>query len=126
MKITVRFNPRYFLLFVLLFIVEVLIALFPHNTIIRSYMGDVLVVILMYCFVRSFFNTPVLNTSLSVLLFSCFIEMLQYFKIVNILELQQNSLAKIVVGTSFSWLDIVSYTVGIIIVLVCENLWSNK
>lgn len=41
MKITVRFNLRYFLLFVLLFIVEVLIALFPHNTIICSYVGDV-------------------------------------------------------------------------------------
>ena len=79
------FRRNYFLLFAFLFIIEVLIALFVHDRFIRPYVGDFLVVILIYCFVRSFFNLPVITTAASVFLFACAVEMAQYFNVANLL-----------------------------------------
>ncbi len=64
MKTIVTFNIRYFLLFIALLIIEILIALYVHDEIVRPYIGDVLVSILVYCFVKAFFNTPVLKTAI--------------------------------------------------------------
>ena len=75
----VKFNPRYFLFTLILFVVEVLIAIYAHDPIIRPYVGDVLVVMLIYCFIKSFFKTPVVSTAIGVLIFSYVIEVLQYF-----------------------------------------------
>lgn len=116
------FNKYFFSLAVLLFVTEVLIALCVTNNFVRSYFGDVLVVILIYCFVKSFLNLPVLPLAAAVLLFAFTIEFLQYLKIVEILGLQNSALARTVIGTSFAWLDILSYVAGIVVVLVVENL----
>lgn len=121
-----RFNIRYFLLTILLFVTEVLIALYSHDSILRAYIGDVLVVILIYCFVQSFFNTPVLITAIAVLIFSYIIETLQYLNIVEILGLQHSTLAKTVIGTSFSWIDILSYTAGILVVILVEKMAGKR
>lgn len=120
------FNLRYFLLTILLFVIEVLIALYSHDSILRAYIGDVLVVILIYCFVKSFFNTPVLSTAMAVLIFSFIVETLQYLNIVNKLGLQHSTLAKIIIGTSFSWLDILSYTIGILVVIIAEKIAGKQ
>jgi hypothetical protein len=120
------FKSNYFILTILLFTVEVLIATFVHDQIIRPYIGDLLVVILIYCFVKSFFNFPVVSTAISVLLFSFLVEFLQYLKIVEVLGLQKNKIARIIIGTSFSWFDLVLYTIGISIVLIVEKLIVKK
>ena len=115
------FNLRYFTATIILFVTEVLIALYIHDSIIRPYIGDLLVVILIYCFVRSFFKFSARNTAIAVLLFSYTTEVMQYFHVVTLLGLQHSRLARIVIGTSFSWEDIIAYTVGIIIVLLIEE-----
>ena len=119
MKLT--FNKYYFALAVLLVITEVLIALYVTNNFIRSYFGDVLVVILIYCFVKSFMNLPVLPLAIGVLIFAFASEFLQYLKIVEILGLQKSALARTVIGTSFAWLDLLAYAAGIAVVLVVEH-----
>lgn len=116
-----KFSPGYFLITFFLFLVEIMIALFVHDHFIRPYLGDVLVVILIYCFIKSFFSFPVLPTAIAVLLFSFLIELLQYWQMVKLLGLQPYKLARIVIGTSFSWQDIFAYTAGIGIVLLAEN-----
>ena len=116
-----RFQPGYFILAVILFLVEVAIALFVHDQFVRPYFGDFLVVILMYCFLRSFFNLPVLVTAVSVLLFSYLIEVLQYFDLIKALGLENSGFAKTVLGSSFEWPDIVAYTAGITVILLIEN-----
>jgi Protein of unknown function (DUF2809) len=121
MKAYWRFNATYFSLTILLFITEVLIAKYLHDRIIRPYVGDVLVVILIYCFVRSFFRFPVRPTALAVLLFAFIIETLQYFRIVHVLGWGKYYLARVVIGTSFEWVDIGAYILGILIVLGVEK-----
>ncbi|TKC12221.1 DUF2809 domain-containing protein [Pedobacter polaris] len=126
MRLNIEFNKKYFTIAVLLFLVEVIIGLYVHDTIIRPYVGDVLVVILLYCFVKSFFNTPVFITAIAVLIFSYVIETLQYFQYVKLLGLGDSNFANIVMGNYFAWNDIIAYTIGILMVLLLENNWRGK
>jgi len=122
----IRFYPKYFVATLILFITEVLIALFVNDTFIRPYFGDFLVVVLMYCFIRTFFNFPVLPVAIFVLIFACFIEFLQYLNLLHYLGLENSKLAKIVLGHSFSWSDIVCYAAGVLSVILVEFLILNK
>lgn len=120
-----RFNKSYFLLAVLLFFIEVLIAVFLHDKFIRPYFGDFLVVILIYCFCKSFLQAPVLKLAIAVLLFAYMVETLQYFKLVNLLGLQHSKLAQVVIGNSFEWTDMLAYTLGIAVVVAIENYYKK-
>lgn len=104
----------YALCFVFLFIIETLIALYVRDSIIRPYVGDILVVILVYCFVRIFINKPLRWLPWAVLLFAYTVETLQYFQAADILKLQQNTVARTVVGSVFDWKDMLCYTIGCI------------
>jgi hypothetical protein len=89
-------------------------------------MGDVLVVILIYCFLKSFLRLPVLTTALSVLIFSFMIEFLQFLNIVEKLHLETSKIARTVIGTSFSWIDLLTYVVGISMVILVEKYGFKK
>lgn len=119
----IKFRPRYLLIASALFIVEVCIALFFHDNFIRPFFGDFLVVILLYYFFKSFLDISTLILAGSVLLFSFCIEILQYFKIVEVLGLQNSKLAKTVLGTNFHWSDFIAYTAGILLILLLEK-WN--
>lgn len=116
-----KFHKGYFLLAMVLFLVEVGIALFVHDNFVRPYLGDTLVVVLIYSFLKSFLKAPVIPTAIAVLLFSYTIEVLQYFDLIVFLHLENNRLAKCVLGNSFEWVDFVAYTVGILLVILAEK-----
>ena len=116
-----QFNKNYFLIFLLIIIIEILIALFIHDSFIRPYFGDLLVVILIYCFIKSFYPTPKVKTAIAVLLFACSIETLQYFSLADQLGLQHSKVARIMIGSSFDWKDIAAYIAGIVLLLFIEQ-----
>jgi hypothetical protein len=120
------FNKKYLILTIILFVIEVLIAVFVRDAFVRPYVGDYLVVILIYCAVRTVLNASVWKVALGVLLFSFLIETLQYFHIVNRLGLENNVVARTVIGYGFEWLDFVAYTMGILTVLAFENKKLNQ
>lgn len=117
-----KFNRNYFIIAFGIFIVEVIIALFVHDKIIRPYVGDFLVVILIYCLAKTFLNTAVLPTAFAVLLFSYAVEISQYFHLVNKLGLQNSKFARTIIGTSFEWTDLATYTAGFLVVIFIEKL----
>lgn len=121
-----KFNRFYFVAFVLLFLIETAIALWVHDAFIRPYFGDVLVVLLIYAFIKAFFKTPVLTTALSVLFFSFLIEGLQYLNFIKYLNLENNRLAKTVLGNSFAFEDLICYAVGFLIILIFEKAFHRK
>lgn len=121
-----QFNKQYFLFTVILFVIEVLIATYIKDKFIRPYIGDVLVVILIYCFVKTFIKVAVIPAAIGVLLFAFTIEALQYIKIIEILGLENSKLAKIIIGTSFAWADIFAYIAGFIIILIPEKVIINQ
>jgi ABC-type Fe3+-siderophore transport system permease subunit len=120
------FNKKYFYFTLVLFLIEICIAVFINDSFIRPFIGDVLVVILIYCFVRAFWNIQPFIIALSVLAFSYIIEILQYFNFVNKLGLQNNQILAIALGSTFDWKDIIAYTIGIIVVLWLENRTNTK
>ena len=126
MSSILKFNRLYFVLTLLLFAIEILIAKYAHDQIIRPYIGDLLVVMLIYCFVKSFLASPYLITAVAILAFSYVIETLQYFHIVNLLGLEKSKLARIVIGTSFEWIDLIAYTLGIAIVVYLETASTKR
>ncbi|WP_294824427.1 DUF2809 domain-containing protein [uncultured Flavobacterium sp.] len=120
------FRLEYFIFTLLLFITEVLIALYAHDEIIRPYIGDMLVVVLIYCFVRSFFRWQALPVAIGVLIFSFAVETLQYFRIVEVLGLQDSAFFRIIIGTTFVWMDLAMYALGIALVIFIERLKPKK
>ena len=117
-----RFNIKYFFIALVLLIIEVLIALFVHDTIVRPYVGDLIVVILIYAAIRSVCNSRVIPTSIAVLLFAFIIEALQYMGLIYYLGLHDSTLANIVLGNSFEWIDMIAYTAGFVVILLVEKL----
>lgn len=109
-----RLKYKYFVTTIFLFIVEVLIATkLAYIDWLRAYFGDVLVVILMYTFILTFLdikNKMLLN--IGVFLFACVIEFAQYFHFAQWFGLKDNTIAMIVLGNSFSWIDILCYAMG--------------
>ncbi|MDE5558759.1 MAG: DUF2809 domain-containing protein [Ruminococcus sp.] len=104
--------------FFLLLIVEVLIALFIHGGFIRNYMGDVIVVWVVYCFVKMFLiNANNYLTAIGVMIFAFLVEFLQYIHIVDILGLGDITFFRVLIGTSFSVIDLVCYSVGTAVTL---------
>ena len=116
----IRLRSTYLIIAILLFLVEILIALFVHDRYVRPYIGDFLVVILIYCFIRSFFNVSVIATAIGTLLFAFLLEVLQYFKLVELLGVENSKLARVIFGSSFEWIDLVAYTLGILVVILIE------
>ena len=121
-----KFQSHYFVVALILFLIEVCIALFINDNIIRPYVGDFLVVILLYCFFKSFLNLSVWAVSMAVLLFAYSVEILQYFKIVERLGFQNSGIARTIIGISFEWTDLLAYTLGIGLVLFIEKKIIKK
>lgn len=116
-----NFNPYYFITFIVLFAIEALIAIYLKVGFIRHTFGDFLVVILLYCFFKSFIKGREFKVALVVLIISYVIEFLQLTNFLEVLCLQNNSFAKIVLGSTFHISDLVAYTLGIITILIFEH-----
>lgn len=117
-----RFSFTYFLLTLLIFGIEVLIATVLKDWFwVRAYLGDVIVVGLLYTFVLTFFDLNKPKLILGILIFSFGVEFLQYFKIADLLGLQKGSFLYIVVGNSFSWIDIICYAIGCFLLYLIQK-----
>lgn len=112
--IKLKFNLIYFLISLCIFIIELLIAtVFNKIFFVRAYLGDVLVVMLLFTLVKSFIIIKNNHSLiLGIFLFSCLVEWAQYFCIAEKLGLQPGSIMYIIVGNSFSWIDILCYAAG--------------
>lgn len=96
---------------VLLF-VEILIGKFAHGW-VRGSLGDILVIPLIYCLVRILF--PRALPRLMPFLMCCvgfLAEFFQYIKLYELLGFAPGSLGAIILGTGFSWSDMLCYMAG--------------
>lgn len=119
-------KTKYILLFVVLFLIELFIAIFVRDKIIRPYFGDVVVIVLLYSLVRIFVKSANKNIVWKIFLFAIMIEVLQYFRIIEILRLQNNKFISILLGTTFDFTDIICYILGTLFVLLIEKIFEYK
>lgn len=107
----------YALAALVLFIVEVLIALFVRDAFVRPYVGDLLAVALVYAVLRAVTPMP-LGAALAVTLGIAFgIEFAQLFGLLAALGLGDNTLARIVLGGVFDLMDLVAYASGALLIV---------
>ena len=123
---TLKFNPKYFIFFLILFFIEALIATYVKPGFVRSIFGDYLVVILLYCFFKSFVTAKSLHVALIVILIAYIIEFLQLTRLLNVLHLKENSLANLILGNTFQIEDLVAYTLGILTVIYVDYRFKNN
>lgn len=117
----------YLLAALLLLLIEVLIALFVHDTVIRPYFGDVLAVIVIYAMVRVWIPERVKLLSLYVFLFAVGVELLQAVDLITVLGLEQNRFLRILVGSVFDGKDIICYGVGCALTGIYEYvMWKRR
>lgn len=109
-------------IFLILLFVEVLIALFVHDRFVRPYIGDVLVVIVLYFFVRIFVPEGCRFLPLVIFAFAGLVEALQYFHLVEILGVQDKVFWRVLIGSVFDWKDILCYGAGCVLLAVGEHL----
>ncbi len=112
--------------FVLLTAVEVLIALFVNDRFVRPYLGDIIVVWVVFCFAQIFLCHKVSPyiTAVGVFLFACLVEILQGIKIVELLGLGHIPFFRTLIGTQFDLKDIICYGAGTAI--LCIAIFLGK
>ena len=115
-------RKNYFLGFIILLVIEILIAKFVQDDFVRPYLGDYLVVILIYCFLMAVSNISITKGLLIVLLFSFAVEFFQLINIVKVLQYQPPKLIMIALGSSFSAWDLLAYFLGLLTCLLFEVL----
>lgn len=107
----------FFLAFCALFILEYCITKYVHDDFIRPYLGDVLVVLLLYCFAQTLLPRPIKGLAGLIFTFACLVEFSQFFSLVDRLHLSEYPILKIILGSTFDWQDIFCYFLG------CCFLW---
>ena len=110
----------------LLLLTEVFIALYVRDDFIRPYVGDVLVVIVIYTFIRMIIPAKCRLLPLYIFIFAAGVELLQLAKIVEILGVEDNIFLKTLIGSVFDVKDIVCYAVGCVILGVYEWVRTRK
>jgi len=124
---TIKFNIPFFVSSLILLITEICIATFLTEGFIRHTFGDFLVVILMYCSIRTIIDANPFFIALAVLGLAFIVEFLQLFNLLDYLQLRDHKIATIILGSTFHISDLIAYTLGTLIILIIDlktTLWK--
>ena len=116
----------YFLIFLFLLGVEIAIATYLKTGFIRAYLGDLLVVILLYCLLMSILKPSVKTGLLLTLAIAFAIELLQLINLTRFFPQEYKQLATLVLGSHFSWLDLLMYVLGIVVAGITELVLHKR
>lgn len=119
---TLTFRASYALAALAVFLIEVAIALWVRDAVVRPYGGDVLATILVYLVLRAITDMKVMPAALMALGLSFLVEIAQALDLVARLGLSHNEAARTVLGTSFAVGDLAAYSVGALLVVVVERM----
>lgn len=113
-------RTAYLVAALIIFAIEVLIALFVRDAFIRPYIGDVLAVALVYTVLRAATPLGLWPAIILTLAIALAVELGQLFGIDRTLGLQSNQIARVVLGGSFDVADLAAYAAGAIVVMTVE------
>ncbi len=116
---------RSLIIFILLLVTEVAIALFHFHKFIRGFMGDVLVIPLLFYFLRIFIKWRTHYLAITVLGIAVLIEFLQLTDVLKHLH-STSKFLQIILGTTFDYKDLLAYSTGFLMVLGFEKLTTHE
>ena len=112
----------YAIAFVLILMLEILIALFVHDRFVRPYIGDLLVTVLLCCLCRIVIPQGVPMLPIWVFAFAALVEVGQYFDLVKLLGLEEHRFLSTLLGRTFSMWDLLCYGAGCAVFFTVETL----
>lgn len=118
---TFRFSGKYFIAAIGIFVLEVLIAIFIHDQFIRPYVGDVLVMFLLYAIIKAFYGKPTKRLPYYLFGLALFVEFTQLFQLAKMLKVEDHTVLSTVLGSTFDAKDIFCYLVGMLLLLGYEQ-----
>ena len=121
MRHSLRARLFFLLVAVVILAIEIYIATFVKGGFVRHYLCDVLVTVMLYAFGRAVFKTAPKILAFEIFAFSLFIEILQYLKVLEILDIH-NLIIRIVFGGTFDVSDIVCYALGCLLAYLTDAI----
>ena len=119
-------RSRYLLAMVTLLVVEIAIALFVHDRIVRPHVGDLLAVMLVYSGLRGVTPLRVCPAVAVALTIAAGIEIGQWYGLVDRLGVGGYPMARTILGTGFDPRDILAYGLGGAIILLIEAIRQRR
>lgn len=115
---------------VLLIMAEFYIGIYVNDRIIRPYGGDVIIVIILYAIIRATYPEKKVPAALFVFVFATAYEFTQLIPLADLLGISKE-VVRIIMGVSFSWVDIGCYAIGCALCLgydiwVMRNMFKIK
>jgi Protein of unknown function (DUF2809) len=107
-----RFDRPSFLIFLLILMLEIIIGTFFHDRFVRYFLGDVLIVVLICYFMRSWWAIRLWILLLGTLIFAFLTELAQYVDLIGLLGWQHSEFTRLTIGSTFDWTDLLAYTIG--------------
>lgn len=121
-----KINLKFLFAFLVLLATEIFIGIYVNDSIIRPYIGDFLVVILMYTFIRGIVQKHIRFLPIYLFVFAVAVEVAQYFRIVYLLNMQDNKVISTIIGNSFDIKDILCYLIATVILFMWEKIEKRK
>ena len=115
-----KIDKHNIVIFLLLLFIEIMIALFVHDNFIRPFIWDVIVIFLVYYFVKIFYSWNDTKVIIWVFLFAVFLEFMQYINLIEILSIE-NKVLQIAIGSVFDLKDIAMYAIWSIILYIMSR-----
>lgn len=112
----------YLIAALVLFAIEVCIALFVRDSFIRPYIGDVLAAGLVYTALRAATPLQLIPALATTLAIAFAIEIAQALNFLDAIGLRDNTIARTILGGVFDWSDLIAYTAGAILIAAIEHV----
>ncbi|MBX2829544.1 MAG: DUF2809 domain-containing protein [Flavobacteriaceae bacterium] len=116
---------KYGSIFILLLVTEIAIAIFHFHRFIRGFVGDVLVIPLLYALLRTLTKTSMIRALLLTLLIAVLVEIAQGFSLWESLGIQSKILQTLL-GSTFDPWDLIAYLLGAFVILIFEKISRHE
>ncbi|PJZ56958.1 DUF2809 domain-containing protein [Leptospira barantonii] len=103
-----------------------ILQFFGFNRFIRGFIGDVVVVMLLYVFFKSIADFDPVKLSIFIIVFSFSVEVFQYFKMLRLFGFEETRSTKIIFGSVFDWMDLLAYLIGVFLIFYFDTLVIHK
>ncbi|MBL8021849.1 MAG: DUF2809 domain-containing protein [Leptospirales bacterium] len=89
-----------------------IVLLFSKQPFVRGFVGDTLIVVLLYCLAKTLCDVSSWKLAMAVLIFSFTIEGIQFLRLAELLGISKEPLVRLTIGAYFDPLDLLAYLLG--------------
>ncbi len=93
---------------------------------VRYTVGDIVIAAFIFWVIRAVAGLGVLRSAMVAIVITYGVELAQAARMLERLSIPRNRLTELVFGTTFTWGDLVAYTIGIAIAAAMDNVADRR